>query len=101
MAFFTAGIVMVGVNVTLMVQVAPEARLVPQVLVWANCPGLSPPSEMPVIVTAELPGLVTVTAWADVVTFIGEWNVRLSGVTVYWRLSNVAVTVQPLVTAPV
>ena len=48
----------VGVKVTLMVQVALTARLVPQLLAWEK----SPLAAMLEIVTASVPGLLSVTA---------------------------------------
>ena len=50
----------VGVNVTLTVQDAPAAMLLPQVLVWLKSPVIA------IVVTgaAAVPLLVTVTAWA-------------------------------------
>src|SRR6266567_5469067 len=57
------GVVAVGLNVTLMVQVAPTAIGVPmaQLLVCRNMPVFVPPKVMPVRVRAEVPVLVTVT----------------------------------------
>src|SRR5437879_13178084 len=46
-----------GVNVMLMVQLAPAATLLPQVLVWVK----SPLAAMPVIFNAALPVFVRVT----------------------------------------
>src|SRR3989442_15639482 len=48
----------VGVNVTLIVQLAPAATELPQVLVWAKS---SPPTVMLLISSAPLPELVRVT----------------------------------------
>ena len=59
----------VGLNVTLMVQFAPMATLVPQVLVCAKLPELVPVIEMPVIVSTALPVFDRVTVWAALVVF--------------------------------
>src|SRR5579859_1557501 len=53
----------VGVKVTLTVQFAAAAMLVPQVLVWAK----SPVAAMAVTVTALAPVLVSVTVWTALV----------------------------------
>ena len=53
--------VAVGVNVTLMVQLAPAATLEPQVFVWAKSPPLAPAIPMPLIVNGALPVFVSVT----------------------------------------
>ncbi len=50
---------------TLIVQLAPEARLVPQVLVCVKLLAFDPPIEIPVIVSAALPGLLSVTGSAE------------------------------------
>jgi hypothetical protein len=49
-----------GLKVTLMEQLAPAARLEPQVLVWLK----SPLAVMLEIVSAALPPLVSFTDWA-------------------------------------
>jgi hypothetical protein len=49
-----------GVKVTLIVQVAPAARLAPQLLVWAKSAALVPVTEMLLMVRAALPGLESV-----------------------------------------
>jgi hypothetical protein len=49
----------VGVNVTVMVHVAPDAMLDPQVLVCAKSPGFIPTIAMLDTATATLPLLVT------------------------------------------
>src|SRR5438094_714804 len=62
----------VGVNVTLMVQVPLTARvdgLNGHVLVWPKSPLLVPVTLMLAIVSAELPLLVRVSAWAALVVF--------------------------------
>jgi hypothetical protein len=63
--------VAVGVKVTLMVQLAPAATDVPQVLLWAKSPALVPVIEMPLIVRAALPVLLRVTPCAALVVFRG------------------------------
>jgi len=60
----------VGVNTTLIVQDAPTARDVPQVLVCENWLGLLPESVMPVMVTAAVPLFVTVTDWGALEVFV-------------------------------
>jgi hypothetical protein len=56
-----------GVNVTLMRQFAPAARLVPQVLVCAKSALLAPPIMMLVIVNGPLPLFVNVILLAELV----------------------------------
>ena len=51
-----------GVKVMLMVQLAPAATEMPQLLVWAKSLALAPKTAMLVTVSAELPELVRVTA---------------------------------------
>ena len=51
----------VGTKVTLMLQLAPAARLDVQVLVWANSP---PGTERPMLVKAAVPVLRRVMLWA-------------------------------------
>ena len=51
-----------GVNVTLIEQLAPTARLAPQLFVWLNRFGLAPPSDMRLIARAAVPELVRVNA---------------------------------------
>ena len=53
--------VAVGVKVTLMVQLAPAATLVPQVLVWAKSLTLVPEIVTPIILRDVVPTLVRVT----------------------------------------
>ena len=50
----------VGLNVTLIVQLAPAATLEPQLLVWVKSPALEPVTEIPVTLNAPLPVLVRV-----------------------------------------
>lgn len=71
---------MLGVNVMLIVQLAPAANVVPQVDVRAKLLELVPVSEMLVIVIAALPVLVSVTTFALLVVLIG-WmpKARLPG----------------------
>ena len=57
--------VAVGVKVTVMVQLAPAATDVPQVLVWAYCALAA----MLVMVSAPVPPLVSVTVCAALVVF--------------------------------
>jgi hypothetical protein len=57
----------VGVKVTLMVQLAPVARELPHVFVCTKSPLLVPVIAMLVRLTAVLPVLAKVTAWAVVV----------------------------------
>ena len=47
-----------GVKVTLMVQLAPAATELPQLLVWAKSPALVPKTAMLVTLKAELPELL-------------------------------------------
>ena len=61
-----------GVKVTLMVQLAPTARLAPQPLVWAKSPLLVPVIAMLLIVNGALPLFVSVTAWAALVV-LTDW----------------------------
>ena len=69
----------VGRKVTLMVQLAPAARLVPQLFVWAKSP-LAPIAPR---VAADVPGFLNVTAWAGlVVPTVRLAKVRLDGVAV-------------------
>ena len=58
----------VGLNVTEIVQFAPTATLLPQVLVCAKSPGLVPLIAMLAIVSGPVPELLSVTVWALVVT---------------------------------
>ena len=51
-----------GVKVTLMVQLAPAASELPQLLVWAKSLALVPKTAMLVMLKAELPELLRVTA---------------------------------------
>ena len=45
----------------LIVQLAPIATLVPQLLVWLNCPESVPPKAIRLMLRAALPVLVKVT----------------------------------------
>jgi hypothetical protein len=57
-----------GVNVTIMLQVAPDGTLVnPQVLLWAKSALLVPPTVTPFTVSGALPEFVTVTVWDGLV----------------------------------
>ena len=57
----------VGLKATLMVQLAPAARLEVQLLVWAKSPLLVPANAMPLIVRLAFPVLLSVTAWTALV----------------------------------
>ena len=71
-----------GVNLTLTVQLAPDANVEPQVLVWVKSVGLVPVIDMEVIVKVPGPTLLTVTFWlALVVPTVCEAKVRLAGLT--------------------
>jgi hypothetical protein len=59
----------VGRKVTLMVQLAPAARLVPQLLDCENMVELVPVREMLMLVSVVVPTLVRVTVWAALVVF--------------------------------
>ena len=50
-----------GVNVTLIAQLLPAPSEAVQVVVWPKSPALAPVTEIPEMVTATLPWLVTVT----------------------------------------
>jgi hypothetical protein len=52
----------VGVKITTRVQLAPAARLAPQLPVWVKSATLLPPSVMPVIASGAVPLLDKVTA---------------------------------------
>ncbi len=54
--------VAVGWKVTFTVQLAPAARLEPQLLLWAKSPRLVPVMEMPLMLTDEAVPFVTVMA---------------------------------------
>jgi hypothetical protein len=56
--------VAVGVNVTLMLQFAPAATLVPQLFDWLKSPLLAPVTAMLLIVKVALPVFVSVTLCA-------------------------------------
>ena len=53
--------VAVGVNVTPIEQFPPATTLDPQLLVCRKSPGLAPPTEIAVMLSAALPELVSVT----------------------------------------
>jgi hypothetical protein len=59
-----------GVKVTLIVQFAPAATLVPQLLVWAKLVGFVPVREMLVIVKAAVPVFDNVTGLAALVVLV-------------------------------
>ena len=69
-----------GVNVTLMVHVAPTASVVPQLLVAAKEVAFVPPREMPVMASGPVPGFDNVIGCAAVVTpTVVPAKVRLAG----------------------
>lgn len=73
---------LLGVNVTVIVQLAPAASPVApvgQVCVMPNRPGLVPPMKMLLILKDALPTFFTVTVCATVVTLIGELKVSVVG----------------------
>jgi hypothetical protein len=59
----------VGLNVMLMVQLAPVAKVDPQVLVCAKSPAFVPAIEMLLIVILALPAFVRVTIRAALFVF--------------------------------
>src|SRR5215472_16505345 len=59
---------LVGVKVTLIVQLAPTARLEPQLLDWAKSLLLAPVRAMAERFKVAVPELVRVTAWEALVT---------------------------------
>lgn len=70
----------VGVNVTLIVQLASTANDAGQVFVSAKSPEFGPVRVIPEIANATLPPLVKVTVWAAlVVPMVCELNVKLVG----------------------
>ena len=71
--------VVVGVNVTVSVQLPPAANVLVQLLVWAKSPVAAP---MESVVDA-VPVFFTVTVWLGlVVPTVCELNVKLEGVSV-------------------
>jgi hypothetical protein len=56
-----------GVNVTLIVQFAPDATLVPQVLVCAKSVAFVPEMAIPVTASEAVPVLLSVTAIGELV----------------------------------
>jgi len=72
--------VAVGLKVTVMPQLAPAAKVLPQVLVWAKSPGLAPPMAMLVMFKVVLARLVMVAVCgALVVPMDCEAKVKLAG----------------------
>ena len=67
----------VGVNVTSIEQLAPAARLAPQLFVCAKSPTLLPVKAMLVILSAELVPFSSATAWAALVEFTA-WLANVS-----------------------
>ena len=59
--------VVVGLNVTLIVQLAPAASEFPQVLVWAN----REPTEIPEMLRATVPKFVIVAVCGELFVFTG------------------------------
>ena len=69
-----------GVKVIEITQVAPAARLAPQVLVWVNCAAFAPVMLMPVMLSTAVPGLDSVTVCAAlVVPVVRVPNARVAG----------------------
>jgi hypothetical protein len=69
----------VGVNVTLIVQLAPAATLLAQLFVWAKSPGFVPPRAMFDMLREALPMFESVTLCAVLVVPVSCWlNVRLA-----------------------
>jgi len=69
----------VGVNVTLMLQLAPAVTLLAQLFVWAKSVKLVPPRDSLEMLSKALPVLVSVTLWAALVEFKANWpNERLA-----------------------
>ena len=60
--------VVVGVNVAVMVQLAPAARLLPQVLASLKSCGSVPPNKILLMVKVAVPVFVMVTVWGALVT---------------------------------
>ena len=72
-----------GVKVTLMVQLAAAATLVPQVLDWAKSPEFAPVRLTLVMLSVALPPFVRVIVWAAVgVPTARLVNARLVGASV-------------------
>ena len=70
----------VGVNVTLIVQLPPLATVLPQLFVSAKLPVLAPVIDMPLMVIVLTPLLARVTVWDSLGVFRGwELNCRLPG----------------------
>ncbi len=69
-------------NVTLIVQLAATARLVPQVVAWVNRLGFVPPREIAVIASAALPVLVSVSVCAAEVVPATPLKARAPGASV-------------------
>ena len=59
----------VGVNVTLIVQLPPAATGLPHVLISAKSPGLAPVNAMPLMDRVPFPVLFSVKVWAVLVVF--------------------------------
>jgi hypothetical protein len=68
----------VGLNITLMAQLAPAVSLLAQVFVWAKSAEFTPPRYRLEMLSKALPLLVSVTLWAALVEFRANWpNERL------------------------
>jgi hypothetical protein len=69
--------VAVGVNVTLILQMAPTATLVPQVFVWLKSPLFAPVIVMLLMLSAAVPVFESVTACA-VLLVLTSWLLNVS-----------------------
>jgi hypothetical protein len=90
----------VGLNVTVIEQLVPAARLLPQLLVAAKSPELLPESAILVIVSAPAPVLESVTVWG-LLAVLSAWfpNAKEVGLN---EASGIAVLVKltPVTLAP-
>jgi hypothetical protein len=69
--------VALGLNFTLMKQLAPDATLVPQVLVWVKSAAFAPTIVTAVMLTVAWPLLLSVTVLARLVVLSG-WLPKLT-----------------------
>ena len=69
-----------GVKVTEIVQFAPAASDVPQVVVWLKSLGLAPARVIPEMVSAALPVLLSVAVWAALAVPVVDEKVSVAGV---------------------
>ena len=76
----------VGVKVTVMVQVAPAASDAPQVLVWLKLLALAPVTEMPVMLSGALPGFDSVMGSVDEVLIVVLEKVSGFGLNAAWGM---------------